>query len=250
VKQYTSPSPGVGPLGAPLQALRDSSGHITLFSQGDVGILGQGSQGAAAIRIDEAEGSELFRSLLDTQKGQLLGYYPSSLSLEKDAFYVWTALGWNASTRAAYVDKTNVAAFGKYDVDLAVKWFFGAEPPRTAPVDSNITWTGNIVAFGGRSGAAIGADSFYLVGRYQNTYRTGATLARPTTTPLFVARYDFAGLRIWFRELFFEGDTSAAGSFQSAGIVLDEQGNLVVAASGSTPTSFIFKMSADDGSLL
>jgi hypothetical protein len=232
----------------PYSVLGDALSGLFENESGDIVLVARGE----FLVVDEADGSELSRATMpDCNPAR--GYVPIVQNPDKSTFYVWATLGGPSGCPYPYdagaYPRNGFAPYGlvQLDANLTVEAWWSEEPPRTATIDAseNITWTGEFTRnrTPAQSSFVIGSDAIYLTGPYSNSYTAGLQ-----TLPMFVGRYDLSGARVWFRELSFEGDPSPGGSFFTRGVVLDAAGDLIVAASNG-PSDFLFKMSADDGSI-
>jgi len=77
-------------------------------------------------------------------------------------------------------------------------WFRRGEGEKAIvePVEQ-VTWNGDIFMC---SGILATSNAVYVTGIYGNHYTHGS-VARPSSNPSFVARYDLEGNRVWFRQV-------------------------------------------------
>ncbi len=205
------------------------------------------------LKVEPTLGAELARVKLNT--GNFLwSYLPVVLNPSKDALYSWGEC-WGTLGRTTGLAKFNL------DGDLLDKR--EVEFGRSAVLDTveNVIWNGGIRVLDslspfsvGRTSPpfVVGSNAIYLVGIYTNSYLNGS-IAKPTTEALYVGRYDLNGARVWFQEFVFPGDTANTVSSHFSGIVLDANGNPVIATSAyhnGDVGSFIFKLNAATGEIL
>jgi hypothetical protein len=101
---------------------------------------------------------------------------------------------------------------------------------------------------------AVGADAIYLMGVYDNTYKNGAN-PPPSTSPVFVGRYDLDGARVWFQEFLFVDPTISTEPLSPklyGAITIGTDGNPLVAINGNNGVAgpYLVRLKSKDGQLL
>jgi hypothetical protein len=127
-------------------------------------------------------------------------------------------------------------------------WFRVAEPARTAVIDpvEGTTWTGTL---GSATTVLANGEAIYIVGQYSNQYMLGSK-PPPMRLPIFVGRYDLNGNRVWFQEYLPLGNGQLFDLFDSGGSAFDPDGNLVVEADTQLNGTYLFRVRAQDGTIL
>jgi hypothetical protein len=195
--------------------------------------------------VNALDGTELSRSVGEALS--LGGYLPAAMAPDGQTFFSWASVPGDPSG-------VKNLALSQRDLTGGLLGVASFEPPRSAVIDSqeDVSWNGSpdAVTTGSDSslGLAVSDDSVFLVGTYRNEYKNGS-LARPTTTPIFVGRYTLQGERVWFRELLINSDELKKATL--LGIALDPSRNPVVGLRrpGSGFVGLVFTLGREDGAL-
>lgn len=199
---------------------------------------------ANLIQRFDGTGVETMRLKPPTNGGFYL-FDPTCPSANGDGLFGFSLL------HTAEDSSTSRLAFAFQNLSGGVEYYRSVEPPRTRILDTveGVTWTGDMAEFGANAKAiAATGNAIYIAGTYRNVYKNGS-VAHPSTTPLWVGRYDLKGNRIWFQEILY-GSASNIGQASLSGIAVDAAGNVVLSAGTLTNNSYLVKLKASDGTVL
>jgi hypothetical protein len=117
---------------------------------------------------------------------------------------------------------------------------------QTAIIDTveGVKWTGSMSL---ASAFGVSAEGLYIFGTYTNSYQNGS-VARPTTTPMFVARLGLDGQQVWFKEFLLQSLANKSNA-NTLGIAVHDPATLVAFFWDGAGT-YALRLSKADGSLL
>jgi hypothetical protein len=202
-------------LGIPLNELVDSAGNVYF-----------GSSGPTITTLNPVDGSSSQGPNYTSVAG---GFPQARFALDFKSFYASSG---------------NV--IGQLGLDGNALWYRQGGS-QTAVIDTveGVKWTGTISTIATAFGLAT--EGIYVFGTYTNTYQNGS-VARPSTTPVYVARLGRSGEQVWFKELLLQG-TANKSNGNPLGLAVHDPA-VVVAFFWDNAGTYAVRLSKADGSLL